>query len=155
MPPVEASAIALSGSPSAAAAAPWVLAASSSPRLPVAAFAQPELARIARRALSWQRSWLSSTGAAGAPVAVKRAALTGCSASHTSSPTSGLPLGLIPHVTPAALKPAGRPASSAELTHVRRRGHPARAEERLWRACGDPVAEHVFAGAHSNPLVSG
>ena len=55
--------------------------------------------------------WLSSTGAAGVPVAVKRAALTGCSESQTSRPRSGLPLGLIPQATPAARKPAGRPAS--------------------------------------------
>ncbi len=52
MPPVEASATSAEGStPSAIAAAPCVLAASSSPRLPVAAFAQPELASTARRAL--------------------------------------------------------------------------------------------------------
>ena len=44
-------------------------------------------------------------------VPVKRAALTGFSASQTSSPRSRLPLGLIPHATPAARKPAGRPAS--------------------------------------------
>src|ERR1700722_8388726 len=113
MPPVEATATVDGSRPSAAAVAPCVLAASSSPRLPVAALAHPELARIARRASSLQRSLLSRTGAAGAAVAVKRAALTGFSASQTSSARSGLPLGLIPHVTPAARKPAGSPESSA------------------------------------------
>ena len=48
MPPVEASATVASSTPTASAAAPWVLAASSSPRRPVAALAQPEFARIAR-----------------------------------------------------------------------------------------------------------
>src|SRR3984885_3206219 len=106
MPPVEATATDDGATPTAAAAAPCVLAASSRPRLPVAAFAHPELARITRRASSRQRSLVSRTGAAGTAVAVKRAALTGVSASHTRIPRSGLPLGLIPHVTPAARKPA-------------------------------------------------
>ena len=97
--------------PSAIAAAPCVLAASSRPRPPVAAFAQPEFASTARSASRRQRSWLSSTGAAGVPLAVKRAALTGVSASHTSRPRSRLPLGLMPAATPAARKPPGRPAS--------------------------------------------
>ena len=107
--------------PSAIAAAPWVLAASSSPRRPVAALAQPELASTARSASRRQRSWLSSTGAAGVPVAVKRAALTGRSASQTSSPRSGLPLGLIPHATPAARNPAGRPALGPARARARAR----------------------------------
>ena len=81
-----------------AAAAPCVLAASSRPRCPVAAFAQPELASTTRSASSRQRSRLTSTGAAGVPVRGEaRGARRARSASQTSSPRSGLPLGLIPH----------------------------------------------------------
>ena len=50
IPPVEASATCAGSTPAASAAAPWVLAASSSPRSPVAALAQPELASTARSA---------------------------------------------------------------------------------------------------------
>src|SRR4029077_8418497 len=87
-----------------------VLAASSRPRPPVAAFAQPEFASTARSASRRQRSRLSSTGAAGVPLAVNRAALTGSLESQITIPTSGFPLRLIPQATPAALKPAGNPA---------------------------------------------
>ena len=52
---------------------------------------------------------LTSTGAAGVPLEVKRAALTACVASHSNKPRSGLPLGFISHATPAARKPRGRP----------------------------------------------
>ena len=100
------------------------------PRWPVAALAHPELASTARSAPSRQRSRLSSTGAAGVPVEVKRAALTGPSASHTSRPRSGLPLGLIPQATPAARKPAGSPASGAEVAHMRGRAAPSASERR-------------------------
>ncbi len=48
--PVEASATSAGSTPTASAAAPCVLAASSSPRRPVAALAQPELASTARSA---------------------------------------------------------------------------------------------------------
>ena len=65
--------------------------------------------RAARRAGSARGSRARAPPAV--PVAVKRAALTGARASHTSRPTSGLPLGLIPAATPAARKPAGSPAS--------------------------------------------
>ena len=109
MPPVDASATSAGSTPSAIAAAACVLAASSSPRAPVAAFAQPEFASTARSAFRRQRSRVSRTGAAGVPLEVKRAALTGLCASHSSRPRSGLPLGLIPHATPAARKPLGSP----------------------------------------------
>ncbi len=123
--------------------------------MPVAAFAQPELARIARSPSSWQRSRLSSTGAAGVAVAVKRAALTGRSASQTSSARSGLPLGLIPHVTPAALKPAGSPASRPSSRTCAGAG--TQRERKNGRGGPSELAVAVdgFAGAHSSPLVSG
>src|SRR5450759_1063961 len=73
MPPVEPSSTSCGSTPTAIAAAPWVLAASSRPRFPVAALAQPELARIARRPDSEQRSLLSITGAPAAPVMLSRA----------------------------------------------------------------------------------
>ncbi len=111
IPPVDARATSAGSTRAASAAAPCVLAASSRPRRPVAALAQPELTRTARSACSRQRSLLSSTGAAAAPEVVKRAALTGRSASQTSSPTSGLPEGFSPAATPAARKPSGRPVS--------------------------------------------
>ncbi len=136
IPPVEASAISSGSQPSAIAAAPCVLAASSSPRPPVAALAQPEFASTARRPSRRQRSWLTITGAAGSPVAVKRAALTGCSASHTSSPRSWLPLGLIPQITPAARKPAGSPASGPRSRTCSGAG-----TQREWKnGCGGPEA---------------
>src|SRR5258708_4285015 len=113
MPPVEARATAAGSTPAASAAAPWVLAASSRPRPPVAALAQPELTSTARSAPSVQRSWLRSTGAAAAPDEVKRAALTGSAASLRSSPRSGRPLGLRPAATPPARNPAGSPESGA------------------------------------------
>ena len=43
------------------------------------------------------------------PDRVKRAALTVSGPSETSTPRSGAPPGLIPHATPAALKPCGSP----------------------------------------------
>ena len=91
----------------------------------------------ARSASSRQRSRLSSTGAAAAPEEVKRAALTGCSASQTSSPTSGRPLGFSPAADAgrAEAAPAGpsrgrargraraRAPSASGRTAARRRLH--------------------------------
>ena len=54
-----------------------------------------------------QRARVTSTGAAGRALAVKRAALTGTGPSQTSRPRSVRPLGLMPQATPAARKPAG------------------------------------------------
>ena len=66
---------------------------------------------------------------------MKRAALTGFSESHTRSPRSGLPLGLIPHATPAARKPAGSPASGP-----RSRTCAGARTQREWKnGCGGPA----------------
>ncbi len=71
-------------------------AACSKPRLPVAAFALPELTTTMRIA-SWRaRSLVSTTGAARMPLRVKRVALTQSGAEQTISPTSMPPLGLMP-----------------------------------------------------------
>ena len=140
--PVEASATAAGSTPAAIAAAPWVFAASSRPRRPVAALAQPEFTSTTFSSASLQRSRVTRTGAAAVPESVKRAALTGFSASQTSSPTSGRPLSLSPAATPAARKPSGRPESAASSRTCDGRGHPARAEERLRLA-------------HPRPSVSG
>ena len=59
---------------------------------------------------------------------VKTAAETGCSASHTSSPTSGSPLGFSPAATPAARKPCGQARVGGQLAHVPGALHPARSE---------------------------
>ena len=107
--PVEATATRSSSTPATMAPAPCMRAASSSPRRPVAALALPELATTARMPVSWQRSWVSRTGAASTPERVKRAALTVSGASQTSRPRSGAPEGLSPQATPAARKPSGRP----------------------------------------------
>ena len=63
------------GTPPAIAAAPCMRAASSKPRLPVAALALPELATTTRSASSRVRSLVSTTGAASTPERVNRAAL--------------------------------------------------------------------------------
>ena len=60
--------------PPAIDAAPCMRAASSKPRLPVAALALPELATTTRSASSRVRSLVSTTGAASTPERVKRAA---------------------------------------------------------------------------------
>jgi hypothetical protein len=116
MTPVEATATRSGSTPAAIAAAPCILAASSRPRPPVAAFALPELATTARRASSFARSCVSSTGAASTPERVKRAALVVAGASETSRPTSVPPLGLMPAATPAARKPCGSPPSWSSRT---------------------------------------
>ena len=112
--PVEATATAPSGQRLASAAAPCILAAFSNPGRPVAAFALPELTTIARTPFSVTRSRHSSTGADCVPEAVNRAALVVAGALETSSPTSGWPLGLIPHATPAALNPCGSPPPGSD-----------------------------------------
>ena len=88
--PVDATATWSSRTPDAIAPAPCIRAASSSPRRPVAAFALPELTTTARSASSRQRSRHSSTGAAGAPERVKRAALTASGSEQTSSAEVGV-----------------------------------------------------------------
>ena len=110
--PVEATATCSGPIDSAAAAAPWHFAASSTPRRPVAAFAQPLLTRTPRRACFAVRSSVINTGAAGAAVAVRRTALTASGLSQTSSATSGLPDGFRPATAPAARNPAGSFVSS-------------------------------------------
>jgi hypothetical protein len=114
--PVDATATRSSRTPDAIAAAPCMRAASSSPRLPVAAFALPELATTARSASSRQRAWHSSTGAASTPERVKRAAETVSGSAETSSARSGSPDGLMPARTPAARKPAASPPSGRSVT---------------------------------------
>ena len=111
--PVEHTATRSAATPPANAAAPCIFVAASSPRRPVAALALPELATTARKPSSRQRSCVSSTGAASTPDRVKRAALVASTRSHTSRPTSGLPLGLIPARPEAARKPRGRPPGSS------------------------------------------
>ena len=113
----------------------------------------PELASTARRALSRQRSRLTSTGAAGVPCRREARRADGLSASHTSSPRSGLPLGLIPHATPGGAKAAGSPASGPELAHVRGRRHPARLERTA--AAGPRRCREPSLRAHVRPSVSG
>ena len=114
--PVEATATRRSGEPDTIAPAPCILAAFSNPGRPVAALALPELTTIARRWSSSQRSVQISTGAASTPERVKRAALAGSGASHTISPTSSPPLGLIPAATPAARNRPGSPSPSSSVT---------------------------------------
>ena len=114
--PVEATATRSSRTPAAIAAAPCIRAASSSPRLPVAAFALPEFTTTAPSASRRQRERHSSTGAAGAPERVKRAALTASGSEQASSPRSGSPDGLMPAVTPAARKPAASPPPGCSVT---------------------------------------
>ena len=97
-------------------------AASSKPRLPVAALALPELATITRSASSRVRSLVSTTGAASTPERVKRAAETHAGAEQTIRPRSIPPDGLSPHATPAARKPAGQVAGV--LGDVRRHLQP-------------------------------
>ena len=90
----------------------------------------------------------ASTGAAAVPLAVKRAALTGRSESHTSRPRSWLPLGLIPHADARGAEANRQSRVGLQFAHVLGRGDPPRAEERPRRAVGAPVAPHVVARAH-------
>ena len=84
--PVEATATWSSGAPPAIDAAPCMRAASSKPRLPVAALALPELATITRSASSRVRSLVSTTGAASTPERVNRAAETHAGSEQTIRP---------------------------------------------------------------------
>ena len=129
--------------------------ASSRPRRargrPVAALALPELATTARRRSSWQRSWRQQhRRGEHARAGEARGARRRRRASETSRPTSGSPLGLIPHATPggAEARAAGRPASSRD---VRRAVDPARAEEGAHddapRASGSPNIRLRFCTA--------
>ena len=106
--PVEATATWSSRTPPAIEAAPCIRAASSKPRLPVAALALPELATITRSASSRERVCVSTTGAASTPERVNRAADTHSAAEQTISPRSIPPDGFRPQATPDARNPAGR-----------------------------------------------
>ena len=108
--PVEATATRFSEEMLApAAASRCILAASSSPVTPVAAFALPELTTTAWMCARSQCSRQRSTGADWVPERVNRAALVVLWVSQTSRPRSGAPPSLIPHATPAARNPCGRP----------------------------------------------
>ena len=111
--PVEATATRSSSTPATIAPAPCMRAASSRPRRPVAALALPELATTARIPASWQRSWVSRTGAAqhaGAREARGAHGVGGVGDEQTEVAAAG---GLEPQATPAARKPAGSPLSSS------------------------------------------
>jgi len=121
MPPVEASATA-AGRPHRESRGALRLGGVVEPRPPVAALAHPEFASTARRAFSSQRSRVTSTGAAGVPVAVKRAALTG-SRRRRRAPQVGFTAGLDPAGHPCCAEAGRQPGVGREIPHVRGRGH--------------------------------
>ncbi len=115
-----------------AAAAPWVLAASSRPApagrgVGAAGVDEHRAQRIQATALAGDQHGRRRGAARGEASGADRLA----GASHTSSPTSGLPLGLIPAGHAGGAKSAAAGRRRPEFAHVRGRGHPARAEEGL------------------------
>ena len=111
--PVEARKTCLGGQPTRSAAACAVATQATRPARPVKTLAFPALTTTARMPSSVQRSRHRSTGADWVPDAVNRAALVVAGGVDTSRPRSRSPLALIPHFTPAALKPRGRPPGSS------------------------------------------
>ena len=137
-------------SPSASAAAPCVLAASSRPRSPVAALAQPELASTARsasRLAALAAHQHRRGGRAGRGEA--RGADRVLGASQTSRPRSVLPLGLIPQADAGGAEAGGQARVGLQFAHVRRARDPARAEERA--AADRSPAARRHAAAHAAP----
>ena len=137
MTPVEATATWSACTPPAMAAAPCILAASSIPRPPVAAFALPELATTTRSASSRERSRVTSTGAASTPERVKRAALVVVGRVGDEQADVGPAAGLDARRHARGAE-AGRQAAGGVLAHPFGHLDPARGEE----------------GAHSSPTVS-
>ena len=155
MPPVEASATADSSTPAAIAAAPCVLAASSMPALAGRGVRAAGVGEDRAQRSSRQRSWLTSTGAAGVPERGEARRADRVLGVAYEQPEVAVAAGLDPASHPGRAEARGQAGVRAEVAYVRRRGHPAGVEEWPRRSGGGPVAEDVFARAHSSPSVSG